>query len=160
MRHSILALALFMSGFALAGSPQDNSQERFEKRFRAADKDRNGSLSRDEAYAEFPRAPEYFDQIDSNKDGRVSLAEVKKAMQKRVDAALAASGSNVKYALPPSSGSAAAANADAGAQPAFASKQEAARYHRYEYYESLAETQDAARKRNEPTMPTLMQKSF
>jgi len=160
MRHSTLALALFMSGLAMAAGPQDNSQERFEKRFRAADKDRNGSLSRDEAYAEFPRAPEYFDQIDSNKDGQVSLAEVKKAMQKRVDAALAASGSNGKYALPQSSGTASMPNAEAGAQPAFASKQEAARAHRYDYYESLAETQDAARKRNEPTMPTLMQKSF
>ncbi len=160
MRHSIFALALFMSGLAMAAGPQDNSQERFEKRFRAADKDRNGSLSREEAYAEFPRAPEYFDQIDSNKDGQVSLAEVKKAMQKRVDAALAASGSKGKYALPPASGSTTTPNTDSGAQPAFASKQEAARYHRYEYYESLADTQDAARQRNEPTMPTLMQKSF
>ena len=34
----------------------------FEQRFHKADKDKNGKLSRAEAYAEFPRMPEFFDE--------------------------------------------------------------------------------------------------
>lgn len=153
MRYALPGL-IFLSGLAMA-APPDNSEARFEERFRAADKDRNGRLSRAEAYAAFPRAPEYFDEIDRNKDGQVTLKEVKSAMQKRVDAAMASGAADGRYKLPPAAGS--GATDDSG--PAYGSKEEAARAHRYDYYESLAASQEAARQRGEPTMP-LMKKSF
>ena len=155
MRYSLLGLIL-ISGLTMAAAP-DNSEARFEERFRAADKDNNGKLSRAEAYAAFPRAPEYFDEIDSNKDGQVTLKEVKAAMQKRVDAALASGGSDGRYKLPDSAATGTAG--DGASTQAFASKEEAARAHRYDYYESLAASQEAAKQRGEPTMP-LMKKTF
>ena len=130
---------------------------RLEKRFHAADKDKNGMLSREEAYAEFPRAPEFFDEIDVNKDGQITLVEVKKAMQKRVDAALKASNDHGKYRLPESA--APTATASTPTTNSFSSKGEASRYYRHEYYESLAGTKDAASNRGEPTQP-LMRKEF
>jgi hypothetical protein len=155
MRYSLLGL-IVISGLAMA-APPDNSEARFEERFRAADNDQNGKLSRSEAYAAFPRAPEYFDEIDRNKDGQVTLKEVKAAMQKRVDAAMASGSANGRYKLPPSAAIGTSAEGSAG--PAYASKEEAARAHRYDYYESLAATQEAAQFRGEQTMP-LMKKTF
>eukprot|EP01034_Spumella_vulgaris_P010872 gene10872-13806_t len=100
MRYSLLGLAL-LSTVALAEPTKDAlSQARFEERFHAADKNKDGKLSRAEANAEFPRAPEFFDQIDSNKDNAVTLAEVKRAVDRYVKATLASSKPGSKYVQP------------------------------------------------------------
>ncbi|MBK7766547.1 MAG: hypothetical protein IPI44_10770, partial [Sulfuritalea sp.] len=63
-----------------------------EKRFHAADKNGDGMLSREEAYAQFPRAPKFFDEIDSNRDKYITLVEVRQARARRVEAAISGSG--------------------------------------------------------------------
>ena len=75
MRHIPFALLLVSAIASAAPPPAEFDQAKFEKRFRAADKNQNGKLSRDEAYAAFPRAPEFFDEIDANRDGSITLAK-------------------------------------------------------------------------------------
>ncbi|MBK7461488.1 MAG: hypothetical protein IPJ50_01295 [Betaproteobacteria bacterium] len=100
MRHIPFALLLVSAIASAAPPPAEFDQAKFEKRFRAADKNQNGKLSRDEAYAAFPRAPEFFDEIDANLDGSITLGEVKKAADKRVDAAVNASKTGSRYRPP------------------------------------------------------------
>jgi uncharacterized protein (DUF1330 family) len=159
MRLLIIVFAL-LSGSAMAGpDPAESSEASFNKRFHAADKDKNGMLSRQEAYAEFPLAPEYFDEIDSNKDGQVTLIEIAKARDKRVAAALSAGG---KYTLPSEAPKAAAKTTNDGTE--FSSKAEARRYYRHEYYESLVSSREKAESRGEINTaepnPNLMRKSY
>ena len=47
------------------------------ERWKAADKDSNGSLSRDEAKALMPHLADNFDRVDGNKDGQVSGEEMR-----------------------------------------------------------------------------------
>lgn len=49
----------------------------FERYFRAADKDGDGYLSRDETAAAEPFLYQHFDQIDGNHDGKLSPAEIR-----------------------------------------------------------------------------------
>lgn len=46
------------------------------ERWKAADRDGNGSLSREEATASMPHLADNFDQVDGNKDGQVSAEEM------------------------------------------------------------------------------------
>lgn len=48
-----------------------------EERWKAADKDGNGSLSRAEADASMPHLAKKFDQVDANHDGQVSHDEMR-----------------------------------------------------------------------------------
>jgi Ca2+-binding EF-hand superfamily protein len=66
-----LALAcLVFAGFAQA---QDGT--RLEAAFKKADKDNDGTLTKDEAQA-MPRVAKHFDAIDADKDGTVSAQEI------------------------------------------------------------------------------------
>lgn len=154
MRYSLLGLAL-LSSLAIAEPAKDTlSQARFEERFHAADKNKDGKLSRTEANAEFPRAPEFFDQIDSNKDNFVTLVEVKRAVDRYVKTTLASSKPGSKYVQPQDlQGEPSPAANPAAPEAAFASKAEATRQYRYDYYEALAESQAKTRDRGEPTQP-------
>jgi hypothetical protein len=170
MRYSLFGLALF-SAAAVAQPvtkpvvkqlPANFNQEKFEKRFHAADKDKNGMLSREEAYAEFPRAPEFFDEMDTNTDNQVTLTEVNEAMDRRVQAAMNASSIGSKYVKPQYLISPATPAAqDPEMENLFSNQEEA---HRHQFYESLAEDQNNARKRGIPTptkaSPNLLNKSF
>lgn len=103
MRYLLICLACLPAwSLAQQALPEDFSQEIFERRFRAADKDRDGRLSRAEAYAEFPRAPRFFDEIDTDRDQQVSLIEFNQAMDRRAAAALEAAnrGAAAKYIRP------------------------------------------------------------
>jgi Ca2+-binding EF-hand superfamily protein len=51
-----------------------------EARFKAADGDNNGKLSKAEAKDGMPRIHANFDRVDTNKDGFVTLAEIKAAL--------------------------------------------------------------------------------
>jgi hypothetical protein len=48
----------------------------FEQRFKRADTDGDGRISRDEAEKHLPRLARHFDRVDANKDGFVTLEEV------------------------------------------------------------------------------------
>jgi len=51
-------------------------QEKGKDAFQAADKDKNGTLSREEAKA-VPKVARNFDKVDADKDGTVSEAEIR-----------------------------------------------------------------------------------
>ncbi len=59
------------------------TRARFEQRFKKADADGNGTLSRAEAQKSMPVIARHFDEIDANKDGQISLDEIKAAEQAR-----------------------------------------------------------------------------
>lgn len=64
-----------------AGRPQDKA--RIDKRFRAADKDGDGVLTREEARKGMPSLYRMFDQVDADKDGKVTREELEAAFQAR-----------------------------------------------------------------------------
>jgi len=74
------AVALFVPHLAISA---DEHGSRMEARFKAADKDNDGSLTREEAKAT-PRVAKNFDAIDADKNGTVTLAEIQAAMKKMV----------------------------------------------------------------------------
>jgi hypothetical protein len=103
MRYLFFCLACLSTvSMAQQALPENFSQEIFERRFRAADKDGDGRLSRAEAYAEFPRAPKFFDEIDASRDNHVTLIEFNQFMERRSAAALdaASRGSAARYVKP------------------------------------------------------------
>lgn len=145
-------------------SPDVFSREKFEKRFHAADKDGDGMLSRAEAYAEFPRAPRFFDEIDLDHDGYIKLAEVDEARNRRVEAAISASGigGGARYVEPEYlKDERAVARGNSEAEAPFAGNVPA---HRDEFYESLVAEHDHAVDSGAPAaaeiVPNLLNKSF
>jgi hypothetical protein len=55
----------------------------FEERFKKADANGDGTLSRAEAEKGMPRLARHFDELDANRDGQVSPDELQAALQKR-----------------------------------------------------------------------------
>ena len=68
------ALALPAVSFA------DDHAARLDDKFKAADKDNDGTLTKEEAKA-MPHVAKNFDAIDTDHDGTVSMDEIKAAMQ-------------------------------------------------------------------------------
>lgn len=102
MRYLLFCLAC-LPPIATAQQAADNfSQETFEVRFRAADKDGDGRLSRAEAEAAFPNAKKFFAEIDVNNDDYITLIEVNQARARRIEAVVNASsiGAAAKYVKP------------------------------------------------------------
>jgi len=155
MSYLCIALMLVLPmAWADAASDQYDPV-RFEKRFHQADKGKKGKLSRKEAYAAFPRMPEFFDEIDTNKDGYITLKEVNAAVQRRVNAAINATRSTAKYGgIDAAKGSAPIAASGSAQEPAFTSEAEERRYRRMEFYESMAGEQQKAYQRGEPVPDT------
>ena len=58
-------------------------QARFDERFKQADTDGDGALSRAEAEKGMPRLSRHFDAIDADKDGRVTREEIEAARKAR-----------------------------------------------------------------------------
>jgi hypothetical protein len=137
MRYLFVALMLVPLAVWAQADPFDPVQ--FEKRFHRADKGNKGKLSRQEAYGEFPRMPEFFDEIDANKDNFITLDELRKAVERRVSAAMDASQGASRYGGL-GTGNAGAPDVPKGAapKPQFASKAEERLHYRKEYYEALA----------------------
>lgn len=59
---------------------QSSTAAQAEARFKTADADQDGKLTKAEAKAGMPRIHTNFDRIDTNKDGFVTLAEIKAAL--------------------------------------------------------------------------------
>ena len=53
-----------------------DKKAQFEQRFKRADADGNGAISRAEAQKAMPRLARHFDRIDANKDGQVTREEI------------------------------------------------------------------------------------
>lgn len=162
MRYLLFCMACLPAVSMAQKIPDNFSQEKFEIRFHAADKNKDGKLSREEAYAGFPRGPEFFNEIDANNDNHITLDEVSQALARRVNAAVTASSITGKYVKPSDLGSGPASTGnEADPEDLFSSKVD---MHRQEYYESLAEDHSNARMRGISTPdkgpPNLINKSF
>ena len=157
---------MLVAGLVTAAEPAGRfDQAQFEQRFRQADKGNKGKLSREEAYAEFPRMPKFFDEIDANRDGFITLNEVNRAMERRVNKAIEAGSAARRYgsAAIDAAGAAPGNAASTEQPPQFSSKAEARRYYRLEYYESVAGSNEKARQRGEPISDSpgaILKKSF
>jgi EF hand len=154
-----LAIALMLTAQFVWAEPASVQYDpvQFEKRFNKADKDNKGKLSRKEAYGEFPRMPEFFDEIDTDKDGFITLKEVNSAMERRVNAAINASQPVTRYGKVDAGKDATTGIEDsAKQQPVFTSEGEERRYRRYEFYEAIGDDKAKALERGEPvpTTPT------
>lgn len=79
MKRTIAALtATLIAGFTFAANAGDGTHHGKgapQERFKAADTNTDGKLSRDEAKA-LPRIAEHFDKIDADKDGFVTVQEL------------------------------------------------------------------------------------
>lgn len=71
---------------SIGARPQMNSNQMYGmmmSRFKASDKDNNGAISRAEA-ANMPMLEMHFDEVDTNHDGQVTLAEMQAAFQQQM----------------------------------------------------------------------------
>lgn len=75
-----VAWAMFSCGAPVALAQSAAQLSMMEGRFKAADKDGDGKLTRDEAKAGMPRVSSNFDKIDKGGKGYVTLDEIKAAM--------------------------------------------------------------------------------
>jgi hypothetical protein len=151
--RQLLPLFLLVSTLTFAGptAPPAFDPIAFQQRFEKADLDKDGKLTREEAYAEFPRMPEYFDEIDANGDGRITLKEVRNAMEKRVNAALDASKAGKRYVIPsPSSNK--QVDDSKGARY-FPDREAAVRHFQGEHYQSFDELHHIGTISDEPVQP-------
>lgn len=57
------------------------ARQAMQERLKAADANGDGYISRAEADAKLPRLAKNFDQLDSDKDGRLSLDEMRQAAE-------------------------------------------------------------------------------
>ena len=83
MRTVLLILACLATAWLAPAGYAAKSGKSFEQAFKAADKDSDGTLDREEAKA-LPRVAKRFDEIDADKDGTVSLEEVYASARKVV----------------------------------------------------------------------------
>jgi hypothetical protein len=86
--NPLIAAALWVCASGLAFAQEADSPpaagkaergqraEAFAQKFKQADKDGDGLLTREEAQAGMPRLARHFDRIDTAKSGRVSLDQV------------------------------------------------------------------------------------
>ncbi|MBL8377828.1 MAG: EF-hand domain-containing protein [Burkholderiales bacterium] len=103
---SLIAVALLPAAVLAQSSPQASSEARpdggrpdpermrqmFEERFKKADTNGDGALTRAEAEQGMPRIAENFAAIDTNGDGKVTPEEIRAAMERRRAATAEGSG--------------------------------------------------------------------
>ncbi len=83
IHHTLVALAataLAVAAFAQAATDAppaaDHRGARLAERFKAADANGDGKLTKDEAKAKMPMVYKHFDEIDVNHTGAVSMADI------------------------------------------------------------------------------------
>src|SRR5512139_2395008 len=146
MRTALACLFLASTSVLAAPPSEQFDPVQFEKRFHRADANKDNQLTRKEAYAEFPRMPEFFDEIDSNRDDAITLLEVKQTLERRVDAAFKATQRHDS----PAAGTGKVISAP---EPMPLGELETRRAYRQQYYESLMEDKARARDMGE-VVPT------
>ncbi|WP_426395620.1 EF-hand domain-containing protein [Ralstonia sp. R-29] len=82
------------------GEMREKMAERFDAKFKAADKDGDGALTKEEAQAGMPHLAKKFDQIDANHDGKVTEDEIRAYMKARHDARKAQKNTPAAAAMP------------------------------------------------------------
>ncbi|HSS47161.1 MAG TPA: EF-hand domain-containing protein [Burkholderiales bacterium] len=85
-KPALFVLILLVSAFALA-EPADKTGEKkhqLEEQFKKADKDNDGTLTKEEAKA-MPHVAKHFKEIDTDKDGTVSMDEIRAFMKSHID---------------------------------------------------------------------------
>jgi len=80
MTRTLLPLVAAVLLFPAALQAQSANAALAETRFKVADTDKNGKLTKAEAKDGMPRIHVNFDRIDTNRDGFVTLAEIKAAL--------------------------------------------------------------------------------
>jgi len=84
---TLRALSFFLGTLALAAAARaqtpapnaarlEKARTELQKRFEAADANRDGKLTREEAQAKMPRIYKSFDAIDAGHTGAISLADI------------------------------------------------------------------------------------
>lgn len=61
--------------------PREDMRARFDREFKAADKDGDGALSKEEMEAGMPIVAADFAKMDTNKDGKVTREEMQRFLQ-------------------------------------------------------------------------------
>jgi len=82
------------------GEMREKMAQRFDAKFKAADKDGDGALTKEEAQAGMPRLAKNFDQVDANHDGKVTEDEIRAYMKARHDARKAQKNTPAAAAMP------------------------------------------------------------
>ena len=92
LKISLIATLLAASAASIAfaeapaDAPKGERAHKMHERFKAADKDGDGKISREEANAALPRIARNFDAIDTNKDGFVTKEELRAYHEKNAAA--------------------------------------------------------------------------
>ena len=86
LKPVLFVLLLLFPAFALADSADKSGEKqyRMEEQFKKADKDNDGTLTKDEAKA-MPHVAKHFKEIDTDKDGTVSMDEIRTFMKSHKD---------------------------------------------------------------------------
>ena len=90
VRPPLALAAALVALSAMAQPPADTPERRAQmaqqmaERFKAADKDGDGALSRAEAEAGMPRLAQRFDDIDTAKTGKITQEQIRSFMQKQM----------------------------------------------------------------------------
>lgn len=102
MRYLLFCLACLPATALAQQAPNTVDPQKFELRFRAADMNGDGRLSREEARAAFPNAMKFFAEIDVDNDNYITLVEIQEARARRIEAAVNASsmGAAARYVKP------------------------------------------------------------
>jgi len=81
MKITLAAALIATTSLAFADAPADAGKgdraQKMQERLKAADKNGDGKISREEAAASLPRLAKHFDEIDTNKDGFITKEEMK-----------------------------------------------------------------------------------
>lgn len=99
LKHALFVSLLLVPAFALA-EPADKPgvrKHRVEEHFKKADKDNDGTLTKEEAKV-MPHVAKHFKEIDTDKDGTVSMDEIRAFMKSHKDDAHKRGGERFKKA--------------------------------------------------------------
>ncbi|MEP7156427.1 MAG: EF-hand domain-containing protein [Betaproteobacteria bacterium] len=81
LKITLAAALIATTSMAFAEAPADAGKgdraQKMHERMKAADKNGDGKISREEAAASLPRIAKHFDDIDTNKDGQITKEEMK-----------------------------------------------------------------------------------
>ena len=86
LKPALLVSLLLVPAFALAESTDKTGEKKhqLEEQFKKADKDNDGTLTKEEAKA-MPHVAKHFKEIDNDNDGTVSMDEIRAFMKSHKD---------------------------------------------------------------------------